>query len=402
MSLAHYLLRNLLHRKFLSLLTVLSVAATVAFIVLLSLSKAGVEQGAEKGYGPFDIVIGAQGSESQLVLNTFYHVGAPNGNIPGDTLEIVQNHPGVDRAFALTTGDRYGEFPIVGVDPEYFLIRYGDRKMTEGSLYGRTGEVVIGAYAAKMLDLKIGDTFTGSHGLMEDLHLDEGEEEEEEHDAHHSFAYKVAGILPGLNTADDRAIFTTVDYAWAVHGQPADQGEITAIVVKPSGLQAGQELRNLFREEGRVLVAYSSKAVADVVNLVDKGTELLGVVTTLCILLAAVTVLLSMVAAAGERTKDAGLLRLLGKSKTYILTVMLGEGLVLTGAGVILGFLAGHAGGYLLQDTLFRYAGIRIDPFLISGDHALLAAGALAIGLAASLLPAFRLYRMNPLALFKG
>lgn len=399
MSLVHYLFRNLLHRKFLSLLTVLSVAATVAFIVLLSLSKAGVEQGAEKGYGPFDIVIGAQGSESQLVLNTFYHVGAPNGNIPGDTLKTVQNHPDVDRAFALTTGDRYDEFPIVGVDPEYFLIRYGDRRMTEGDLYSQTGEVVIGAYAAKMLDLEIGDTFTGSHGLTEEIHH---EEEEEEHDEHHSFVYKVAGILPELNTADDRAIFTTLDYAWAVHGQTADEGEITAIVVKPSGLQAGQELRNLFREEGQVLVAYSSKAVADVVNLVDKGTELLGVVTTLCILLAAVTVLLSMVAAAGERTKDAGLLRLLGKSKSYILTVMLGEGLVLTGAGVILGFLAGHAGGYLLRDTLFRYAGIRIDPYLVTEDHALLAAGALAIGLAASLLPAFRLYRMNPLALFKG
>lgn len=71
MSLFKLTLRNLLHRRFLSLLTVCAVAVTVAFIVLLSLSRQSVEQGAKKGYGPFDLVIGAAGSETQLVLNTF-------------------------------------------------------------------------------------------------------------------------------------------------------------------------------------------------------------------------------------------------------------------------------------------------------------------------------------------
>lgn len=401
MSLLRYLFKNLLHRKYLSLLTIVSVSATVAFIILLTLSKAGVEQGAEKGYGPFDLVIGAAGSESQLVLNTFYHVGAPTGNIPGETLEKVRENNSVEKAYALTTGDHYNEYPIVGIDPQYFMTRYGDQPMTEGHLYGQTGEVVIGAYAAKMLHVQVGDTFSGAHGLVEEVHLEE-EENHGEHDEHEGFVYTVKGILPRLNTPDDRAIFTTVDYAWAVHGEAAEDRDITAILVKPATLQAGQDLRSLLEGEGRVQVIYTSKAVADVVNLVDKGSELLGIVTALCILLAAVSILLSLIAAAGERTKDAGLLRLLGKTRGYIVMAMLGEGLVLTGAGLVFGIAAGHVGGYFLRDALFQYAGIQISPFLVSGDHALIAAGTLAIGIAAALLPAVRMYRLDPLALFKA
>lgn len=52
MSLFQLTLRNVLHRRFLSLLTVCAVAITVAFIVLLVLSRQSVEQGAKKGYGP--------------------------------------------------------------------------------------------------------------------------------------------------------------------------------------------------------------------------------------------------------------------------------------------------------------------------------------------------------------
>lgn len=405
MSMLRYMLRNLLHRKFLSLLTILSVTATVGFVLLLSMSKAGVEEGAENGYGPFDLVIGAAGSETQLVLNTFYHVGAPTGNISGEAWEAVSDHQAIDRAFSMTTGDYFNEFPIVGIDSAYFMTRYGDRALSEGDLYRHTGEVVVGAHVAQTLGLHVGDTFTGAHGLVEGLHDEEehGEEHEgEEHDAHEQFRYMITGILPKLNTPDDRAVFTTVDYAWAVHGVENGHQEITAVLVKPKTLLSGQELRDALESEAGIQVVYTSKAVADVVNLVDRGSELIEIVTLLCVLLAAVTILLSLVAAAGERTKDAGLLRLLGKSKGYIMASMVGEGLALTAFGLLLGYLAGHTAAYFLKEAVFNYAGIQINPFQITADHAAIAVGALVIGLAASMIPAFRMYRTDALTLFKA
>lgn len=413
MSLFELTLRNVLHRRFLSLLTVCAVALTVAFVVLLSLSRESVEQGAQKGYGPFDLVIGAAGSETQLVLNTFYHIGAPTGNIPLTVLEKVEQDEGVDRAYAMTTGDNYNGFPIVGIDPAYFVTRYGDRHLQEGALYTHTGETIIGSYVAETLGLQVGDTFSGAHGLVQDHHDSADTEHEEGHvedheggdtaeHAHESFHYTVAGILPALHTPDDRAVFTTVDYAWAVHGLAPEDREITAVLIKPASLLGAHDLKESFDGSNGVTAAYTSKAVSDVLNAVDQGSRLLGVLTALCVLLAAIAILLSLIAAVGERTKDVGLLRLLGKSRTYVWLTLTSEGLLVTAAGLLVGLLLGHFGAFLLKDALFAQAGIQIEPYHWTKDHWLIAIGTLSIGLLSSLGPAFRMYRLNPLALFKS
>ncbi|MMZ70940.1 FtsX-like permease family protein [compost metagenome] len=81
---------------------------------------------------------------------------------------------------------------------------------------------------------------------------------------------------------------------------------------------------------------------------------------------------------------------------------MVGEGGALTAIGLLLGYLAGHAAAYFLKEAVFNYAGIQINPFQITADHAAIAAGALVIGLAASMIPAFRMYRTDALTLFKA
>ncbi|WP_340026050.1 ABC transporter permease [Paenibacillus sp. FSL K6-1096] len=421
MSLFQLTLRNVLHRRFLSLLTVCAVAITVAFVVLLVLSRQSVEQGAKKGYGPFDLVIGAAGSETQLVLNTFYHIGAPTGNIPLAVLDAARRDPSVDAAYAMTTGDNYKGFPIVGLDSSYFFTRYGDSKLQAGMMYAHTGETIVGAYVARSLGLKVGDTFSGAHGLVQGEHHEaaasEAEEEsghaaegaegaegaghDEEH-AHKSFRYTVAGILPDLHTPDDRAVFTTVDYAWAVHELAPEEREITAVLVKPASLLGAHDLKQSFDGSNGVQAAYTSKAVSDVLNAVDQGSRLIGLITAICVLLAGITILLSLIAAVSERTKDVGILRLLGKSRAYVWLTLTTEGLLVTATGLIAGLLAGHAGAYLLKDMLFSQAGIQIDPYRWTAEHWLIAGGALILGLLSSLGPAFRMYRMHPLALFKS
>jgi len=401
MSLIKFTIRNVMHRRFLSLLTISAVAVTVAFILLASMAKDSVEKAAEKGYGPFDLVIGAEGSETQLVLNTFYHIGAPTGNIPVNVLEQAEADSGVDKAYAMTTGDNLEGFPVVGIDPEYFLTRYGERRLEQGAIYRNTGEAVIGSYVARTLNLRVGSTFTGSHGLVQDGH-EEAEEGHEDHEVHEGFSYTIVGILPDLGTPDDRAVFTTLDYAWAVHGLENEHKEITAVLVKPASLLGAHNLKETLDGSSGIQAAYTSKAVSDVVNAVDQGSRLVSVLTSLCVVLAAICILLSLIAAAGERTKDAGLLRLLGKSKGYVWLTLTSEGLLITSTGLAAGLLLGHLGAYLLKDVLFAQAGIQVDPFRLTVQHGWIAAGTLMVGLLSSTGPAFRMYRLSPLALFKS
>ncbi|MBW7476167.1 FtsX-like permease family protein [Paenibacillus oenotherae] len=401
MKLAAFVVRNILHRKFLSLLTVSTVAVTVGLIVFLILMQESVEEGAAKGYGPFDLVVGAEGSETQLVLNTFYHVGAPVGNISLDVLDALQKHNGVDKAYGMTTGDNYNGYPIVGIDPEYFATRYGNQKLSAGNLYGSLGEVVIGSHAARALGVSVGDTFKGGHGLVEEAgHSFDAVEEH--HDEHEEFQYKIVGILPPLHTPDDRAVFTTMDYAWAVHEESGEHREVTAVLVKPRSIGGVQEIKLQYDGENGVQAAYTSKAVADVLEVVDLGSEMIGLVTMLCILLAASSLLLSLTAAANERKKDVGLLRLIGKSRGYVFMTFIGEGMALVICGLIAGIGIGHLGGYLFQDLLFDYTGIKINALLAGPSHLLLILGTIVLGGLAMMIPSFKMYRLDPLQLFKA
>ncbi|MDF2927557.1 MAG: transporter permease [Paenibacillaceae bacterium] len=406
MSMPLLVWRNLLHRKALTLLTVMSIALTVALLVFLMLLSNGVEQGAEKGYGPFEVVVGADGSETQLALNTFYHVGAPTGNIPFHVFESLRNEPETDAAFAITAGDSYNGYPIVGIDPEYFQIRYGDKRLASGNLYAATGEAVIGSYAAQATGIRVGDTFSGAHGLVQEHHDEAGEEageEHDEHEAHEEFSYKVVGILPALHTPDDRAVFTTMDYAWAVHHtESAESKDVTAIMVKPKSLLGVQSLKAKYDAMDHVQAVYASKAVADVVNMVDQGAQAAGAITALCVVLAAITLALSLIAAASERKRDVGLLRLIGKSRLFVWAALMGEGMLLTAAGLVVGVLVGHIGGFLSVDAVFGYAGIRLAPWSLAPGEGILLAGALLIGAAATLAPALGMYRVDPLRLFRS
>ncbi|REK74966.1 ABC transporter permease [Paenibacillus paeoniae] len=415
-----YVWSNMKHRAFLTVLTVMAVTITVALFSLLLMSKDGVEQGARKGYGPFELVIGADGSESQLVLNTFYRVGAPTGNIPLQLLDEIRSSGEADTAFGMTTGDSHNGFPIVGVDPAYFMTRYEDRTLAAGKLYSGQGEVTVGAAAAKALNLKVGDSFSGAHGLVahasgghidtghsEDDHDDEEHEETSAHmdhagDAHESFLYTVVGILPRLNTADDRAIFTTMDYAWAVHATDEAHREITAIMIKPGSLLGAQSLKLEYDALDNVQAVYSSKAVADVLNVMDSGSQLLMIVMLICALLAASTLLLALTSSIQERKRDVGLLRLIGKSRAYILSCLIGEGIALTAAGIVLGLALSRLAAWWLGDFMFTETGVQVQPLQMASNEWQLIAVALLLGLVASVGPAFRVYRTDALTLFRN
>lgn len=394
------LVRNVVHRRLLSLFTAAAIAVAVAMFTALLLVQEGAEQAAQTGYGPFELVIGADGSESQLVLSTFYRTGSPTGNIPYSLLpEVSSDAPG-SIVYGMTAGDQYRSSPIIGLDPAYFLTRYGDRPMAEGVLYRQLGEVVLGSEAAGLTGLQVGDSFSGLHGLTE--HAEIGTEHDEEEEAHEAFKYTVVGVLPPLHTSDDRAIFTTMEYAWAVHNPDQAGQEITAILVKPDSLLQLQALKQKYDEVDNVQATYSSKATADLLNAVDGGAKLLSLVMLVTSLLAAFSLLLSLASAAQQRKRDVGLLRLLGKSQLYILMLLTGEGLLLTVAGTAAGLLLGHGLLTGFGGIVFQLSGVQVNGLtFVSGELPMIAMAVL-IGLAASAAPALTLYRTDAVTLFKG
>ena len=92
-----------------------------------------------------------------------------------------------------------------------------------------------------------------------------------------------------------------------------------------------------------------------------------------------------------ERVGEIGLLRAVGASRRQILTLFLGEAVVLAAAGGLSGLLLGAGGSWLL--------GIAVPalPTHTSWEYALFAeAVAAGIGLLAGVMPALRAARLDP------
>ncbi|MNR27529.1 outer membrane-specific lipoprotein transporter subunit LolE [compost metagenome] len=137
-------------------------------------------------------------------------------------------------------------------------------------------------------------------------------------------------------------------------------------------------------------------------NVVDQGTQAVKFVTVICILLAAGSILLSLIAAVHERKKDVALLRLIGKPKSFICFTLMGEGVILTCIGLFFGIAFGHVGGYFSRDVVFSQTGLQIQAGTFLSGECWLVIVTVIIAVVASFGPAIRAYRVDPLQLFRS
>jgi len=163
--------KSLWHRPLPAILSLLLFALGSGLIVLLLQVNAQLQEQFERNLAGIDLVVGAKGSPLQLILSSMYQVDAPTGNIPLESTKAFFNpkHPIVGLAVPLSQGDSYRTHRIIGTEHSYVDLYEG--KIAQGKLWENDFEVSIGAAVAKKFNLKIGDQFNSSHGLVEDDNL---------------------------------------------------------------------------------------------------------------------------------------------------------------------------------------------------------------------------------------
>jgi putative ABC transport system permease protein len=191
-----------------TLFSVLLFAIGISIISLIMLADRNLNQSIERNFSSIDLVIGAKGSPSQLILSSVLHADYPTGNINLQQAENLARSPHVRNAIPLALGDSYRGFRIVGAPVEYPAIY--NAQLAAGDWYHQVLEVTLGANVARLTGLKTGDQFYGVHGFHEAGH------------AHPEFLYTVKGILqPGAGVIDN-LILTPVSSVWKVHHHDHD------------------------------------------------------------------------------------------------------------------------------------------------------------------------------------
>jgi putative ABC transport system permease protein len=356
-----------------------------------------------------DMVVGAKGSPLQLILSAVYQMDSPTGNIPLSEVKRLQKHPLVKYSIPLAYGDSYQGYRIVGTEEKY--LEHYDAQFATGNVWTKDFEAVIGSETAENLNLKLGDHFHGSHGLVDDMHVHEEE------------AYHVSGILKPTGTVVDRLILTNIGSVWHIHGEHGDaeekahdheghdhgddvheghahepeddSREITALLIKFKNPMAMMQLPRHVNTNTNMQAALPAIEVNRLYQLLGVGFTTLQIIGALIMTIAAISVFISLLNSLKDRKYELALMRSLGASPFKLFSMVILESLLLCIIGYSAGIVLGRIGLLLMARLGEEQMQMSLTGNGFTMEEVWLLPVTLIIGLIAALIPAFQAYRTD-------
>ena len=395
-------LRNLRVRWLQTLLTALVVALATGIAILVPLISSGAQRGAAEATQVFDLLIAKKGSPSQAVLSSLFYQGAPIGNLPYSEFVKLEQDPRTAKVIPLGFGDNYAGFPVVGTSKRFFEQRLSKTaepyfQLSSGVVFQKPFEVVLGFQAARASDLKVGSTFQTDHGIQAgEPDLEEEPGAQEEHKADHAPKYTVVGVLEQTGGPADRAVFTSMESVWEVHGVVTLKGrEVTAMLYSPVSISGLYSVAQETNAGNAAQAVFPGQVFGQVREFVLQGEA--AYTAALVLVLAALTVWLSVFSGGLERQKGMALLRALGAGRPLVFGLVLLETFFTVALGLALGIALGYFGSVVGGSVLGERLGFTLAAPRLESDLLWRVAILLPLGLLAALLPAWNTARQSPL-----
>ena len=389
--------RNTWFKPLNTVLSVILLMASVAIITVLILLQKQFEEQFSSNADDIDLVLGAQGSPLQLVLSSVYQVDAPPGNIDYAEAKTWMQNPFVKTAIPLAFGDNYLGFKIVGTTPTY-LDKF-NAKIVTGKVFSNNFEVVLGAAIAEKLNMKVGDTFLGSHGDAK-----EGEKHEEA-------AYKVVGIVSKTGKVIDNLILSNVQSVWAMHdtheheeGEEhhaealnSDEGrEITAVLLKFRNKMGIVLWPRLIAQNTKMQAASPAIEINRLFTLFGIGLEALTYLAYGIMLISGISIFIALFNTLKERKYEFALLRVNGASRFQLLQLILIESLVLCVIGFFFGTVLGRIALIFISKSSDEEFKMAFNPLeFVWEKEGVLFLITIFVGVLAAVIPAVKAYKLN-------
>lgn len=396
MNLARISFFYLWRRKLATALNVALLAFGVAAVTLLVLTSAQVEDRIHRDARAIDLVVGAKGSPTQIVLSSIYELDVPAGSMAWSTAEALRQHPAVGKAMPMVLGDNYRGFRIVGTTADY-VEHYG-ASVSQGRLWREPFEAVIGADVASRLRPPVGSTFVATHGFAGSA----GE-------AHATLPYRIVGVLGHTGTLIDRLVLTDVASYWAVHARqdepdekallaepPLDGGRtLTALLIQYAANGAAADFARFVGTFGDLESASPAAETARLFGAVSIGIDLIRGFALVLMLSAALSIFIALYNSINERRYDLAVMRALGATRERIMTLLLFEGVILSLAGAVIGLALGHVFTSLLGFALRQAQHVSVSGLTWHPAELWIVALAVLVGVATALVPAWRAHEID-------
>lgn len=371
-----------------SILNIFLFATGVAIISFLFLTTEKIENQLNNNVAGIDLVVGAKGSPLQLILAGIYHIDHPTGNIQyKEALELTKN-PLIKQAVPLALGDSYRGFRIVGTDQTFPELYHGQLK--EGMLWKTDFEANIGSKVAEKTGLKIGDSFTGVHGFIE-----------EAGHAHDEHEYIVTGIFEETGTVLDQLILTNIASVWKIHEHGHDYAhhsddnkEITLLLVKYTNPMGAITLPRLVNSSTNMQAASPALEINRLYSLMGVGVHTIRLIAGFIIIISAFSIFISLLNSLKERRYELALIRSMGGNRNKLFSLVILEGISIAFIGYLLGLALSRLGMLLVSyytETNYHYS---LQQWFNINDFYFLFVS-LIIGLLSALIPAIKAMRTD-------
>lgn len=395
-------------------LVALSIALATLLLLAFERVRLDVRDNFSQAVSGTDLVVGARTGPVQLMLYAVFRLGGATHNIRMDSLRAIETHSAVSWVVPLSLGDSHRGFPVLGTSKDYFeRFHHGDRQPLQfaqgtpfsGELDGLYG-AVLGAEVAQRLHYRLGERLVLAHGagtLPGSEHADK--------------PFSVVGILAPTGTPVDRTVHISLQALEAIHldwsagvpmkglSIPAEQArkfdlepkQVTAALVGLKGRAAVFNVQRFVNEyEGEPLMAVlPGVALDELWNVVGVGETLLLALSGLVALVSLAGLVATVLAGLNERRRELAVLRAVGAGPRHVLLLLAAEGLLVTLAGVALGVIACWALIALAGPWVQSHYGITLNLSAPSSSQWQMLAAVLGAGVAASLVPGLRAYRLS-------
>jgi len=440
--------RSLRNRLLPSILTIASIAFSVALLVGIENIRNGLRDSFTGTISGTDLIVGPRSGTIQLLMYSVFGLGSPTGNLSGETYAHFRDHEAVAWTIPYALGDGHRGFRVIGTTDDFYThFRYRQGREIEFEAGGPAVEdhdVVLGSEVAARLDYALGDEIVVTHGMGAAGIMD-----------HDDLPFRVTGILARTSTPVDRALYVTLEGVAAMHegwehgvppmpsfggvdegpGPPQAPGGSGAGLGDPTGghdhehaeahthdeesasgaethvhgevgdvtsfflgttsrfetLRLQREINDY--EDEALLAIIPGVALAEMWRGVGYAEDGLKVVSFFVVLVGLTGMLVSLYTALDARRREMAVFRALGAGPSRILSLLVLESGFLALAGAVLGVGLTYAGILVFQGPVEARFGLFIPLRALGSLEWIYLAAVVLAGFLIGLIPALKAYR---------
>jgi putative ABC transport system permease protein len=355
---------NLVHRPIRSIISIFAVAVEVTLILMIVGLALGIledNKSRQVGMGA-DLTVRPPGSSNLAAFG-----GAP---VPVRVADILRKQPhvvAVSPVVLQVTSTTNIEI-IYGIDLQSFEALGGPMRYLQGGPFTGPDDMIVDDLYAASNKVHVGDTVNVLN---------------------HSF--KVSGIVPHGRGARRFIPITTMQ---ELTGQPNKASMFYVRLDNPLNADAVvEQLKKIPGMESYNILSTSQWLAATSADKIPGLSLFIKIVIGIAVIIGFIVIFQSMYTAVMERTREIGILKSLGASKSYVVRVILRETLLLAVSGILVGYLISTVGQVGL---VHQFPTLRVMPITWkwAAYAALIAIGGAMLG---AIYPAFKAAQKDPI-----